>query len=128
MASSPVQRNGSVPSQSTANPPSPHKATATEPSHPQSNAGRTRRIRLPLRYVTLEPKPETFVDPDPVFDTRCAAQILGMSEDCLKKKRLREEGPVYLQYGDKGPVRYALSDLMAYRNTHTVRPARNRKK
>ena len=128
MASTPIPRNGSVPSQSTVNPTASQKNTTAEPILPQAKTASTRRILVPLRYVYFEPKPETFVDPDPVFDTRGAAEFLRVSKDWLKKKRQRDQGPNYMQYGDNGPIRYALSDLMAYRRTHTVRPATNRKK
>ena len=129
MASTPIPRNGNAPFRSTPTQPAAQKTIPAQSHSAESKTGEAKRLLLPKRFVYLEPsQPETFVNPDPVFDTRSAAGILRIGEDCLKKKRQRGEGPDYIQYGDNGPVRYALSALMAYREAHTVRPVRNRKK
>ena len=129
MASTPIPRNGSAPFRSTPTQPAAQKTVPPQPHSPEAKTGESQRLLLPKRFMYLEPsQPGTFVNPDPIVDTRCAAEILRIGEDCLKKKRQRGEGPEYIQYGENGPVRYAVCALMAYRQAHTVRPARNRKK
>lgn len=83
---------------------------------------------LPARYMRLESEPISAIDDNPLFCTGGASRILGVSEDCLKKWRQRDQGPDYIQYGENGPVRYPLNELMAYRAAHTVRPSRKRQK
>lgn len=67
---------------------------------------------------------ETTVDvaADPVdrmITTRQAAVILCVSDDTLKKWRVRKRGPRYFRYHD-GAIRYSLSDIMDYLEKHMV--------
>ena len=72
----------------------------------------------PQRLMTLEPpRPLSAINDDPVFETREAAEILGVSYERMKKWRQRGQGPYYIQYeGPGGSVHYALSALKAYRD------------
>jgi hypothetical protein len=69
----------------------------------------------------LESLPLSAIDDDPVFAEGAAGKIVGVSAESLKKWRQRGKGPDFIQYGVGGPVRYALSALMKFRATHTVR-------
>lgn len=81
--------------------------------------------RLPYTLMKLEPpQPVSVINANPVFGTKDAATIVGVSEDCLRKWRLRDQGPNYLQYGGDGAVRYFLSDLIAFRARHKVTPSK----
>lgn len=84
----------------------------------------------PQRLITFEPPtPLSAINDDPVFEMCDAATILGVKIDCLKKWRQRDEGPHFIQYeGPGGPVRYALSALMAYREQCTIRPSNARRR
>jgi hypothetical protein len=86
-------------------------------------AGTPTRTQLPRRLMILEPpQPLSAINDDPVFEYRDAAEILGVSPELVEKWRQRYEGPDFIQYGGPGgPVRYALSALMAYREHFTVR-------
>jgi hypothetical protein len=72
------------------------------------------------------PQPLSAINDDPVFAEDAAGTIIGVSAECMKKWRQRGQGPDYVQYGVGGPVRYALSALMAYRAAHTVRVKGNK--
>jgi hypothetical protein len=108
-----------------AKPSVPVVSPSTQQHVPVPDPGRSRPFVEPP-YVALEPaRPlSAFID-DPLFKTRDAAAILGLTEDCLKKWRQRGQGPTYIQYrmviGEPGAVRYALSALMQFRESHTVR-------
>jgi hypothetical protein len=111
--------------QPTVNPPAPVISSLPQRSVPPSDLRPSRLIGTPP-YVELEPaRPLSAFNDDPLFKTRDAAVILGLTEDCLKKWRQRGQGPTYLQYrmviGEPGAVRYALSALMQFRESHTVR-------
>jgi hypothetical protein len=81
-----------------------------------------KRTQIPERYSRLEPtRPMIAIDDDPVFNAFAARRILGVTDECLKKWRQRNQGPDYIQYGRDGAVRYALKDLMAFRAGHTLR-------
>jgi hypothetical protein len=81
------------------------------------------RTQIPETYLILEPQPLSAYEDDPVFNEIGAAQIIGISAECLKKWRHRNQGPDYIQYGPGGPIRYELSALRAFRAAHRV-PAR----
>jgi hypothetical protein len=70
------------------------------------------------------------MNPDPLFDVHDAAEIVGLSRDSLDKRRQRGQPPDYIQYdsqsGRPGPVRYALSALMKFREDHTIYPSRKK--
>jgi hypothetical protein len=73
--------------------------------------------------MKLEPSlPPSAINDDPVFNTAAAATILGVTSEAMKKWRQRCQGPDYIQYGDYGPVRYALSSLIAFKKSNTVTP------
>jgi hypothetical protein len=59
-------------------------------------------------------------DDNPVFNEASAATFLGISAECIKKWRQRNQGPDYLQYGQGGPVRYELKALTAFRVAHRI--------
>lgn len=129
MASNPYLRNGNVLSRTTTT----TDTSATQPSSarpsscsavntsPKSASVFPHRILLPTRYTHLEPaRPLSAFDDDPLFDARAAASLLRVSAECLKKWRRRGQGPDYIQYGEDGAIRYALSALMKFRAEHTV--------
>jgi hypothetical protein len=129
MASTSNLRNGNAPSRPTltsTNTPQPSLAergalflanAAQNGLQPQP----ARRLVIPTRYMELEPpQPLSAINDDPVFDTHAAAVLLGVTYECLRKWRQRNQGPDYIQYGDKGPIRYAVSALIACRTAHTV--------
>ena len=64
--------------------------------------------------------PLSAINDDPVFAVGAAATILGVSVSAMKKWRQRNQGPDYYQYGEKGPVRYALNTLLAFKRAHLV--------
>jgi hypothetical protein len=68
----------------------------------------------------LYPEPLSAINDNPVFDCRAAAKILGVGDEAMKKWRQRNQGPDYYQYGEKGPVRYALNTLLAFKESHLV--------
>ena len=73
-----------------------------------------------MTYLKVEPLPISAYNDDPVFDEVGAARLLGLSAECLKKWRQRNQGPDYIQYGKGGPVRYELTVLAAFRKAHKV--------
>jgi hypothetical protein len=82
-------------------------------------------------FKRLEPAiPFAVVNDDPVFDVHFAAVIVGLSADSLDKRRQRGQPPDYIQYDSQfdgaGPVRYALSALMKFRETHTIYASRKK--
>jgi hypothetical protein len=84
------------------------------------------RILMPTRYTELEPPlPLSVIDDDPVFPPAVAATILGVSRETLKRWRQLGQGPDYFQYGEGGPVRYALSALRRFQTQHMIKPSRN---
>jgi hypothetical protein len=85
------------------------------------------RLLLPTRYTKYEPsKPLSAFNDDPIFNPKDAAKILAVSVECLKKWRQRKFGPSYIQYGEGGPIRYALSALKRFRAQHTIHPEKER--
>lgn len=86
-----------------------------------------RRIILPTRYTSLEPPlPLSAFNDDPLFNPRAAAEFLGVTVDAMEMWRRRNQGPDYYQYGEHGPVRYALSALLAFRESFLVRTGDHR--
>lgn len=79
------------------------------------------RIQIPLQYLAVERRPLSAYDDNPVRSERSAAAVIGVTAECMKKWRQRDQGPDYLQYGPSGPVRYELSSLMEFRAAHRVR-------
>jgi hypothetical protein len=80
---------------------------------------------IPERLRSLEPEdPQLIAIQDPVFNTRDAATILGVTPDRLEKWRQRGMGPDYLQYEDHGYVRYELSAMNEFKARHRIRPSR----
>lgn len=95
--------------------------TAEANPSPGPRSAAPRRVSVPERFMSMEPRqPVVVIDDDPVFDSRTAGRILGFSAERLKKWRQRNQGPDYIQCGMYGEVRYELSALMAYRAAHTV--------
>jgi hypothetical protein len=79
------------------------------------------RLLIPAAYLDLESRaPLTAINSDPNFNTRNAAEILGVTEGTMKKWRQRHHGPDYIQYGPDGTVRYSLSSLLRFRHDHLV--------
>ena len=78
------------------------------------------RSEIPETRVSLESKPLSAYDDNPVLNEQGAAFIVGVSADLLKKWRSRDQGPDYLQYGSGGPVRYELNALLTFRDCHRV--------
>ncbi len=53
---------------------------------------------------------------------RDAARVLGLAEKTLANWRAAAFGPPYVKYGSRnGPVRYVLSELVAWRDAHRRR-------
>ena len=75
----------------------------------------------PDEYPSVESRALSTFDDNPLFGSYEAAQILAISVDLLKKWRLRDKGPDYVQYGPGGPVRYELEALTAFRARHRVK-------
>lgn len=68
--------------------PSPSNADSVAAA--QDVAVLAKRLLLPTRYMKLEPPvPLSATNDDPVFKTRAAATILGLTADTLKKWRQR---------------------------------------
>ena len=82
--------------------------------------GPAQRREIPEIYLTIEPKPISAYDNNPVFDERNAARLIGVTAHCLKKWRQRKQGPDYIQYGHNGPIRYELNTLMDFREKYRV--------
>ena len=128
MASASYPRNGNAPSPRPVNPPSTQPQGATLFIHSQSEQpaqpsvlGMARRVYLPSRYMHLEPAlPLSAINDNPVFGVGAAATILGVSVSAMKKWLQRNQGPDYYQYGENGPVRYALNTLLAFKAAHLV--------
>jgi len=78
------------------------------------------RTEIPATYISIEPKPLSAYDDNPVLNEQGAAFVVGVSADLLKKWRQRKQGPDYLQYGPGGPVRYELKALMAFRDYYKI--------
>jgi hypothetical protein len=98
------------------------RSAADAPPSPQPGSASPKRTEVPERYTRLEPaRPTIAIDDDPVFNELAAGRILGVTDECMKKWRQRNQGPDFIQYGEGGAVRYALNDLLAYRAAHTVR-------
>jgi hypothetical protein len=95
--------------------------TAEDKAPSQTAPAPPKRFEVPERYMRLElARPLIALDDDPVFDVYAAGRILGVTAECLKKWRQRNQGPDYIQYGKNGSVRYELSALIAFRATHRV--------
>lgn len=132
MVSTSYLRNGSLPVRQTpivyANPNPTTNAHSSQvgPKRTanQQPAGDNRRIRIVLpRLLHIEPTDlEKFVNDDPMFGTRGAAIILGVSVDLMKKWRQRGQGPQYYQYEQGGPIVYSLNALMDYKAANLVTP------
>ena len=110
---------------STANRSNPAKPQPTQPSTATDAPTPKQVAEISSRIRELEPAvPPLIAADDPVFNTPDAAQILGVRADRLIKWRQRRQGPEYLQYEHRGPVRYELSALIAFKAAHRVRPSR----
>jgi hypothetical protein len=124
----PSPANDSAPLRPISNAPSAQPQTATQPIRsaapqpdPAPGPGEARRTLVPPKYMHLEPPlPLSARDDDPVFAEGAAGTFLGVSAESLKKWRQRGKGPDYIQYGVGGPVRYTLSALKEFRQTHTI--------
>jgi hypothetical protein len=117
-------------------PPKPHlshvvkaqngnRTTPSDPRFPLSpvnlSAPAPKRTEVPFCLMGLEPRlPFAVFNDNPVFDVVHASRILGVSQELLEKWRQRGQGPDYIQYGPKGPVRYELSALEAHKAIHRV--------
>jgi hypothetical protein len=91
-----------------------------------SNPSPPRRTQISERYIRLESLALSAYDANPLFNEHGAAQILGVTAECLKEWRQRRQGPDYIQYGQSGPVRYELSAVMAFRAAHRVEVGKRR--
>ena len=98
------------------------------PSQPTNEVNSTRpatlpaprRTYVPRVFLDLAPRPLLAYDDNPVFNEASAARFLGISAECIKKWRQRNQGPDYLQYGPGGPVRYELKTLTEFRAAHKI--------
>lgn len=86
---------------------------------------------IPTFFMRLERSVALLtMNPDPLFDVHDAAEIVGLSRNSLDKRRQRGQLPNYIQYdshsGGPGPVRYALSALMKFREDHIIYPSRKK--
>jgi hypothetical protein len=79
-----------------------------------------KRREVPEIFLTLQPRPVSAYDDNPVFNEINAARLIGVTADCLKKWRQRKQGPDYIQYGTNGPIRYELNALIDFRNKHRI--------
>jgi hypothetical protein len=104
---------------------SPGPIARPNPSSPLDSAP-SRRTQIPGTYLRLERTPVSAYDDNPVFTEFGAAMYLGLSAECMKKWRQRNQGPHYIQYGPAGPVRYELDILTAFRAAHRVKVGSNR--
>jgi hypothetical protein len=100
-------------------------AGIAKPAQPVQE-GAAQRRELPGKYLTLEQRPISVFDDNPVFNEFGVAKLVGVSAEVLKKWRQRNMGPDYIQYGPAGPVRYEFNALMAFRASHAVKPGRER--
>ena len=82
------------------------------------------RTQIPDLHLSLECWPLSAYDDNPVLNENGASILLGVSEECMKKWRQRDQGPDYLQYGRGGPVRYERDALMEFRAVHRVKVSR----
>lgn len=89
-------------------------------STPLSEFPPPRRIQIPDVYLSIEHRPVSAYDDNPVFNEDGAGMLLGVSAERMKKWRQRSQGPDYLQYGRGGPVRYERNALMEFRAIHRV--------
>jgi hypothetical protein len=78
------------------------------------------RRYVPRVFLDLAPRPPLAYDDNPLFNEASAARFLGISAECIKKWRQRNQGPNYLQYGPGGPVRYELNTLIAFWAAHKI--------
>jgi hypothetical protein len=90
------------------------------PARP-AQAGTAQLHELPPTPLEIKPLQLSAYDDNPVLNEAGAAFIIGVTADCLKKWRQRNQGPNYIQYGDNGPVRYELKALLDYRDKYRVR-------
>ena len=104
---------------------SPRPIAETNPSSPLVSSP-SRCTQIPGTYLRLERPPVSAYDDNPVFTEFGAAMYLGLSAECMKKWRQRNQGPHYIQYGPAGPVRYELDILTAFRAAHRVKVGSNR--
>jgi len=79
------------------------------------------RMQIPDVYLSIEHPPVSAYDDNPVLNENGAGKLLGVSAECMKKWRQRNQGPDYLQYGCCGPVRYERNALMEFRTAHRVK-------
>jgi hypothetical protein len=98
---------------------STHPIAEANSSRPAALAS-PRRTHIPRVFLDLAPRPMLAYDDNPVFNEASAATFLGISAECIKKWRQRNQGPDYLQYGPGGPVRYELNTLIAFRAAHKI--------
>lgn len=103
---------------------------APQSSNDSDNAPTKPSVSQPRPHaVTQQPRklqasdPLVYVNDDPVFNTRDAARILGLTVDRMEKWRQRGQGPDYLRY-DGNIIGYELSALIQYKAAHRVRPSR----
>lgn len=99
----------------------PSTSSSIVPKPPLPNVSSAPRCtQVPAIYLTVEPPPISTYDDNPIFDARGAAAYLGLSTECLKKWRQRDQGPDYIQFGPAGPVRYEWNTLRTFREAHCV--------
>jgi hypothetical protein len=94
--------------------------TADAKGSPVAELAAPHRTQIPGVYLSIERPPVSAFDDNPVFNESGAAKLLGVSAECMKKWRQRNQGPDYLQYGRGGPVRYEMNALMEFRAVHRV--------
>lgn len=71
------------------------------------------------RTPSVIPMETTPIPVDPMLTTWQATEVLGVSDDRMKKWRHRGQGPQFVRYPD-GAIRYRLSALMKFLEDHTV--------
>ncbi len=80
--------------------------------------------KLPKMQISnaVHEAPNTITSSDARHDqavTECeAASLLGVSNRTLRNWRWRHVGPPFVKYGERGPVRYIVGELIAWRDAH----------
>jgi len=78
-----------------------------------------RRATAPAQHSP----PSAHSGDDAIIPAAEVALLLGVSMRTLANWRWRRTGPPFMKYGgDKGPVRYRLSDLRAWQEAHRRGP------
>jgi hypothetical protein len=137
MASIHHLRNDAVPVRSTSSLPSnPNPSIAEQGARWLAQRAANHEAPLDDRISILLPRElyvqpadlQKFINDDPMFGSRGAAVILGVSLDLVKQWRRRGEGPEYYQFGERGPILYSLRALNEFKAAHLVIPTKKGRK